>query len=153
MADEKYYEQKLTNITIDCIRAKQDASTFSQISEKRATLVGTITYTISRLIGIGGSEARTYIDLSTGKFEGGKWMPHCLDPELKNLFVQLEAVTKELNKYSFKTATEALNAANTKTEEVGRVIKEVKSAFGEAKAKEIAARAKAAAIKATGINF
>ncbi len=80
-------------------------------------------------------------------------MPHCLDPELKNLFSQLEAVTKEIHKYQFKSGTEAETIVKNKMTIVGQINAEIKSVFGEARAKEIAARAKAAAIKITGINF
>lgn len=152
MADEKFYEQKLTTAIVDVLRTKQNALKFTQAADKRGTLVGTITVKLERLIGIEASEARTYINISTGQFKPGKWMSHCLDPELKNSFAQLEAVTKEVNKYPWRTTTEAVNAAQN-TAAVGQITAEIKSVFGEAKAKEIAARAKAAAIQKTGINF
>lgn len=152
MADEKFYEQKLTNALVDVLRTRQNALKFTQAVDRQTNLIGSISVKIERLIGVGGSEARTYINLYTGQFRPGKWMPHCIDPELKNLFAQLEAVTKEVHKYSWHTTTEAVKATQN-TALVGQVTAEIKSVFGEAKAKEIAARAKAAAIKATGINF
>ena len=142
MADEKFYEQKLTKIIEDAVLAPSYAKNFIQAAEKKRSLIGTITAKLERLIGIG-----------TGQFKPGKWMPHCLDPELKNLFAQLEAVSKEFNKYPFKSGTEATDYPAKKQTEMNQAIMEIRQIFGDDKARQIVARAKAAAIKITGINF
>ena len=80
-------------------------------------------------------------------------MAYCLDPDLKKWFAELEVATKEVHKYPFSTAAEANAAFQSKMAPVAKIMAEMKSALGETKAKEIAARAKAAAIKKTGINF
>lgn len=153
MADEKFYEQKLTKIIEDAVLAPSYAKNFIQAAEKKRSLIGTITAKLERLIGIGASEAETYINFYTGQFKPGKWMPHCLDPELKNLFAQLEAVSKEFNKYPFKSGTEATDYPAKKQTEMNQAIMEIRQIFGDDKARQIVARAKAAAIKITGINF
>lgn len=153
MADERFYEQKLTNALVESLKANQNAKKFIIAAEKHDSLTSTICAKIARLIGVSFTEARTYIDYSNGTFKPGRWMPHCLDPELKNLFSQLEIATRNLKVYPYKTALEANSVSSSKTAIVGQVVAEIKGIFGEAKAKEIAARAKATAIKTTGIAF
>lgn len=153
MADEKFYEQKLTNAFVDSLLMTQNAKSFIQAADRLTTLIGIISTKIERLIGVGGNEAKTYINYATGQFKPGKWMPHCVDPELKNLFTQLETVTKEVNKYPFRTGAEANDCAKQKTNQAGQVIAETRKIFGDDKARQIVARAKAAAIQKTGINF
>ncbi|MGN1104388.1 MAG: hypothetical protein ACI4QI_05870 [Candidatus Coproplasma sp.] len=153
MADEKFYEQKLTTAVVNSLNAKQRSAKFGEAVQKRKSLIGCICGRMIKLVWISVDDAKTYINYATGQFRGGKYMPHCLDPELKRLFAELEVVTNEIHKYPFQTTTEALEVANAKTAEVGKVMGEIKKIFGETKAREIAARAKAAAIKITGINF
>ncbi len=153
MADERFYEQKLTNILIEALNANHNCRMFIQASDKQTTLIGMVSTKIERLIGVDGNEAKTYINYATGQFKPGRWMPHCLDPELKDLFSQLETTTKEVNKYPFKSGTEARNISSAKMNQVSQVMSEIKNLFGELKAKDISSRAKATAIKITGIVF
>ncbi len=153
MADEKFYEQKLTNAIVENVLATTNAKNFIQAAEKQSSLIGSICVKIERLIGVGGNEAKTYINYATGQFKPGKWMPHCVDPELKNLFVQLESVAKEVNKYPYHTAHEANNFAQQKVNQMNEVVAETRKIFGDDKARQIVSRAKAAAIQKTGINF
>jgi hypothetical protein len=153
MADEKFYEQKLSKAFVDTLNAKQDANKFAEVAEKKVDLIGSICARISTLINISVSEARTYIDLCTGKFRSGRYMPHCLDPKLIELFSQLEVATKERKKYPFHSIKEAVDYANSKAAEAGKIIEEIKGLFPHDTAKGICARAKATAIQTTGISF
>ena len=153
MADERIYEQRLTNACASALVASTNAKKFIKAAQDRLSIQASIKGRIAELIGISASDAASYIDYSTGEFKGGKYMPHCLDSQLQRLFAQLEQVTKEANKYPYHTMNEASSDSSKKLAQLQQVINEVKSVFGETKAKEIIARAKANAIKTTGIAF
>lgn len=153
MADEKFYEQKLVNAIVDCLYQKKNSSKFCKAVQKRLSVGASICVRISDLINVSVSEAEMYINFETGQFKSGRYMPHCLDPKLKELFSDLEAQTKIIKSYPFKSASEAYDAVKLKTEKVSKTVDEIKKVFGVEKARGIATRAKAAAIKKTGIEF
>lgn len=62
-----------------------------RIYDVQDDLCGRITGWLARNIGLGFSEAGTYINEWTGEFRPGRWMPHCLDPKLKELFAAYRA--------------------------------------------------------------
>lgn len=153
MADERVYEQRLIDAIISWQREQQKASKFIKASQDQLSLMASIKGRIAGLIGVSASDAASYINYTTGKFKGGKYMPHCLDSQLKQMFAQLEDVTKEVHKYPYHTGTEAKAAVDAKLNIMGQHVNEIKRVYGEAKYKEIATRAKANAIKITGISF
>ena len=153
MADERIYEQRLTNAIINWQREQQRAIKFIRAARDQLSIQASIRGRIAELIGISASDADTYIDYSTGKFKGGKYMPHCLDSQLQRLFAKLEEVTREANKYPYHTGTEAESAVEDKLNKMGHEVNEIKIVFETSKAREILGRAKATAIKTTGIEF
>lgn len=153
MADERIYEQRLTNAIINWQREQQRASKFITAADRQLTILASIKGRISALIGISVSDASTYINHTTGQFKGGKYMPHCLDSQLKQMFTQLEEVTKVINSSPYHTGAEAETAVKNKSNKMAQEIEEIKRVFELNKAREIVARAKATAIKTTGIAF
>lgn len=153
MPDEKYYEQRLTNAIVALQREQQSASAFLTAAQKRNSLISSICGRIAGLVGISATDADSYINYTYGTFKGGKYMPHCLDSQLKQMFAQLEQVTAVINKYNYHTMSEAETAVMAKLAVMKNEVNEIKRIYGEDRYKQIVTRAKAAAIKITGISF
>lgn len=80
-------------------------------------------------------------------------MSYCTDPQLKQFFDMLEAMTKELNRYPWGTMAEANANSSQKLKVMQDTVAEVRRVFGDDRARQIVARAKSTVTARTGIKF
>ena len=154
MADERLYEQKLTKLIKDWLYASRDVNRFVEASETKDHMIAKICVHMSDRFNLPREEAKGYINYTTGEFKPGRCMSYLLDPpQLIGWYKELQAACKTLNSLPFKTKERGQVIAQAYLVQTSSLMSEIKQLFGESKAKEIAARAKATAIKETGISF
>ena len=151
--DKNYYKAKLKDALVKAAIANKNANDFMALVGRQGSLIGLITARIMELTPVSPSDAKTYIDYNTGKFKGGRGMPHCLDPKLKSLFAEYESIVIRKNKFVIRDIEKLVEIAKSLFTKSKTIILEMKDVLGDATAKEIYNIAKAEAIKETGIQF
>lgn len=81
--------QKETSDNHGPVGTPAEVKYFSAV-EDLVGFVGNISIKIQRNLGMGPTEARTYINLFTGEFRPGQWMPYCTQPDMKTWFAKLK---------------------------------------------------------------
>lgn len=152
--DKNYYKTKLKDALVKAAIANKAVKDFVALVDRQGSLIGLITVRIMELTPVSPSDAKTYINYETGKFNGGRGMPHCIDPKLKKLFAEHESiVTRQKTLFNFQTVEEGVNIANNLVSKAKNIIIEIKKVFDDNTAKEICSSAKTEAIRETGIQF
>lgn len=113
---------------------------------------GSIATWLARNIGLELNEAGTYINRWSGEFRPGKWMPHCLDPKLKELFAAYKAEYNKIqsdNKWVLRFADEDLQKAK---DQLNSAIQDYKRVVGEEASKPARLALKEELIKRMGLK-
>ena len=154
MADERLYEQKLTEkIKATAIASKQ-AKDFAALAELKDDLRAEIIDHFAHRFNISRGEAGLFINPVTGEFKPGRCMSYLLDPpELINWYKKLQETIKEMKKYPFREIADASYNLHVKTDAMNEVVMETRRVFGDDKARIIVRRARDNSKRETGIDF
>ena len=154
MADERLYEQKLTEkIKATAIASKQ-AKDFAALAELKDDLRAEIIDHFAHRFNISDGEARGFINPVTGEFRPGRCMSYLLDPpELIGWYKKLQQACKILNTSGFRSLDDASYYLKVRTDAMNEVVMETRRVFGDDKARIIVRRARDNSKRETGIDF
>lgn len=146
------YENQFLAIMKESLIINSRADKFINDVNKRIELIGKICIRISTIRHVSISDAESYIDGKTGKFQPGRGLTYCVDEELKGLFAKLEAVTTEINKCPWVTKEAAINEVADKQNKVKSMLLLIKEEVGVEGAKEVLNRVMNLARQQTGVK-
>ena len=126
MAVSIFDEQRLRDAMQDYVDTTKKADKFMKNATLQSNLIGRIAIEISQIHHMSVTEARSYIDGRTGRFQPGRRLHVCPSDKIQGLFNQLEAVTSEINRCPWITNEDALRAVATKKNYVQQLAADIK---------------------------
>ena len=136
MAISKYESQFLLLVKESLI-INSKADKFFQDLNKYSDLSGRIAIEITQIHHMSVSEARSYINGRTGRFQPGRRLSVCPSDKIQGLFDELELVTSDINSCTWKTKEEAINAVAVAQKKVKDTLLLIKNEVGTEEAKII----------------
>ena len=97
MAITAQQERELLNAMQDYVDTTKRADKFLKDGQLQSSLIGRIAIEITQIHHMSVTEARSYIDGRTGRFQPGIRLHVCPSDKIQGLFNQLEAVTTDIN--------------------------------------------------------
>ena len=130
MAISYQEERQLLIAMQDYVDTAKKADRFMKNCTLQSDLIGRIAIEISQIHHMSVSEARSYIDGRTGRFQPGRRLNVCPSDKIQGLFNQLESITSEINKYPWITNEAALREVASKKNLVQSLAAQIKAQLG-----------------------
>lgn len=127
MAITAQQERELLNAMQDYVDTAKRADKFLKDGELQSSLIGRIAIEITQIHHMSVTEARSYIDGRTGRFQPGIRLHVCPSDKIQGLFNQLEAVTTDINNAPWTTYEAALRAVADRKNKVQEMAAKLKS--------------------------
>lgn len=127
MAITAQQERELLNAMQDYVDTSKRADKFLKDGQLQSSLIGRIAIEITQIHHMSVTEARSYIDGRTGRFQPGIRLHVCPSDKIQGLFNQLEAVTTDINNAPWTTYEAALRAVADRKNKVQEMAAKLKS--------------------------
>ena len=127
MAITAQQERELLNAMQDYVDTTKRADKFLKDGQLQSSLIGRIAIEITQIHHMSVTEARSYIDGRTGRFQPGIRLHVCPSDKIQGLFNQLEAVTTDINNAPWTTYEAALRAVADRKNKVQEMAAKLKS--------------------------
>ena len=127
MAITAQQERELLNAMQDYVDTTKRADKFLKDGQLQSSLIGRIAIEITQIHHMSVTEARSYIDGRTGRFQPGIRLHVCPSDKIQGLFNQLEAVTTDINNAPLTTYEAALRAVADRKNKVQEMAAKLKS--------------------------
>lgn len=114
MAITAQQERELLNAMQEYVDTTKKADKFLKDLSSYSDISGRIAIEITQIHHMSVSEARSYIDGRTGRFQPGRRLTVCPSDKIQGLFNQLEAVTSSINSCPWTTKESALKDVASK---------------------------------------
>ena len=127
MAITAQQERELLNAMQDYVDTTKRADKFLKDGQLQSSLIGRIAIEITQIHHMSVTEARSYIDGRTGRFQPGIRLHVCPSDKIQGLFNQLEAVTTDIKNAPWTTYEAALRAVADRKNKVQEMAAKLKS--------------------------